>query len=191
MLFRSLVYSLLATLLSGCLQTTVERPADDLKPLVDTNPWQARGKMLVSSENERQTLRFIWSHLSEQQDRVELSDSLGLRSIILVRDSDEYYQENTQGQRILLSASTLEEPLANVLTSLPNDIARLMTGAKSSNNRVRSEVIRWSTSAQFATPEVDQRITSLRSNTLVHLRTVRNARGVACSFWRLRPQDHD
>jgi hypothetical protein len=154
MLFTSLVYSLLATLLSGCLQTTVERPADDLKPLVDTNPWQARGKMLVSSENERQTLRFIWSHLSEQQDRVELSDSLGLRSIILVRDSDEYYQENTQGQRILLSASTLEEPLANVLTSLPNDIARLMTGAKSSNNRVRSEVIRWSTSAQFATPEV-------------------------------------
>ena len=85
MLFRSLVYSLLATLLSGCLQTTVERPEDDLKPLVDTNPWQARGKMLVSSEKERQTLRFIWSHLSEEQDRVELSDSFGLRSVILVR----------------------------------------------------------------------------------------------------------
>ena len=154
MLFRSLVYSLLATLLSGCLQTTVERPTDDVKPLVDTNPWQARGKMLVSSENERQTLRFIWSHLSEDQDRVELSDSLGLRSIILIRDFDEYYQENTQGQRTLLSANTLEEPLAAVLSSLPSDIARLMTGAKSSNNRVTSEVVRWSTSAQFATPEV-------------------------------------
>jgi outer membrane biogenesis lipoprotein LolB len=154
MLFKSLVFSLLATLLSGCLQTTVERPADDVKPLVDNNPWQARGKMLVSSENERQTLRFIWSHLSEEQDRVELSDSLGLRSIILIRDSNEYYQENTQGQRILLSANTLEEPLAAVLSSLPSDIARLMTGAKSSNNRVTSEVVRWSTSAQFATPEV-------------------------------------
>ena len=154
MLFRSLVYSLLATLLSGCLQTTVERPTDDVKPLVDTNPWQARGKMLVSSENERQTLRFIWSHLSEDQDRVELSDSLGLRSIILIRDFDEYYQENTHGQRTLLSANTLEEPLAAVLSSLPSDIARLMTGAKSTNNRVTSEVVRWSTSAQFATPEV-------------------------------------
>ena len=154
MLFRSLVYSLLATLLSGCLQTTVERPEDDLKPLVDTNPWQARGKMLVSGENERQTLRFTWSHLSEEQDRVELSDSLGLRSIILVRDSDEYYQENTRGQRTLLSANILEEPLAAVLFSLPSDIARLMTGAKSSDNRVTSEVIRWSTSAQYATPEV-------------------------------------
>ena len=154
MLFRSLVYSLLATLISGCLQTTVERPADEVKPLVDTNPWQARGKMLVSIENERQTLRFIWSHLSEEQDRVELSDSLGLRSIILVRDSDEYYQENTKGQRILLSANTLEEPLAAALSSLPSDIARLMTGAKSTNDRVTSEVVRWSTSAQFATPEV-------------------------------------
>ena len=154
MLFRSLVYSLLATLLSGCLQTTVERPADDLRPLVDTNPWQARGKMLVSSENERQTLRFTWSHLSEERDRVDLSDSLGLRSIILIRDSDEYYQENTQGQRTLLSANTLEEPLAAVLSSLPSDIARLMTGAKSADNRVTSEVIRWSTSAQYATPEV-------------------------------------
>ena len=154
MLFRSLVYSLLATLLSGCLQTTVERPTDDVKPLVDTNPWQARGKMLVSSENERQTLRFTWSHLSEEQDRIELSDSLGLRSVILVRDSDEYYQENTQGQRVLLSASNLEEPLAAVLSSLPSDIARLMTGAKSLDNRVTSEVVRWSTSAQYATPEV-------------------------------------
>ena len=154
MLFRSLVYSLLVTLLSGCLQTTVERPADDLRPLVDTNPWQARGKMLVSGENERQTLRFTWSHLSEEQDRVELSDSLGLRSIILIRDSDEYYQENTRGQRTLLSANTLEEPLAAVLFSLPSDIARLMTGAKSADNRVTSEVIRWSTSAQYATPEV-------------------------------------
>jgi outer membrane biogenesis lipoprotein LolB len=154
MLFRALVFSLLATLLSGCLQTTVERPADDLKPLVDTNPWQARGKMLVSGENERQTLRFTWSHLSEEQDRVELSDSLGLRSIILIKDADRYYQENTQGQRILLSANTLEEPLASVLSSLPSDIARLMTGAKSSDNRVTSEVVRWSTSAQYATPEV-------------------------------------
>ena len=154
MLFRALVYSLLAALLSGCLQTTVERPTDELKPLVDTNLWQARGKMLVSSENERQTLRFAWSHLSEEQDRVELSDSLGLRSIILIRDSDEYYQENTQGQRTLLSANTLEEPLATVLSSLPSDIARLMTGAKSADNRVTSEVVRWSTSAQFATPEV-------------------------------------
>ena len=154
MLFRSLVYSLLATLLSGCLLTTAERPEDDLKPLVDTNPWQARGKMLVSSENERQTLRFIWSHLSEEQDRIELSDSLGLRSIILIRDSDEYYQENSKGQRILLSANALGEPLASVLFSLPSDIARLMTGAKSTNDRVTSEVVRWSTSAQFATPEV-------------------------------------
>jgi outer membrane biogenesis lipoprotein LolB len=154
MLFRALVHGLLVTLLSGCLPTAIEQPADDLNPLVDTNPWQARGKMLVSSENERQTLRFTWSHLSEEQDRVELSDSLGLRSIILVRDSDEYYQENTRGQRILLSANTLEEPLAAVLSSLPSDIARLMTGAKSEDNHVSSEVVSWSTSAQYATPEV-------------------------------------
>ena len=154
MLLRSLLYGLLLTLLTGCLQTTIERPVDDLRPLADTTSWQARGKMLVSSENERQTLRFSWSHLSEERDRVELTDSLGLRSIILIRDSDKYYQENTQGQRILLSANTLEEPLATVLFSLPSDIARLMTGAKSSDNRVTSEVIRWSTSAQYATPEV-------------------------------------
>ena len=154
MLLRSLVYGLLVTLLSGCLQTTIERPTDDFQQLIDTTPWQARGKMLVSSKNERQTLRFIWSHLSEGQDRVELSDSLGLRSIILIRDSEKYYQENTQGQRTLLSADTLGEPLAAVLSSLPSDIARLMTGVKSTNNRVTSEVVRWSTSSKFATPEV-------------------------------------
>jgi outer membrane biogenesis lipoprotein LolB len=110
--------------------------------------------MLVSSKNERQTLRFIWSHLSEGQDRVELSDSLGLRSIILVRDAEQYYQENNRGARTLLSANMLEDPLASVLSSLPTDIARLMIGGNSSDNRVTSEVVRWSTSAQFVTPEV-------------------------------------
>lgn len=154
MLFRSLVYGLLVNLLSGCLQTTIERPTDDFQQLIDTIPWEARGKMLVSSENERQTLRFIWSHLSEEQDRVELSDSLGLRSIILVRYSGEYYQENNKGERTLLSANMLEDSLATVLSSLPTDIARLMIGANSSNNRVTSEVVSWSTSAKFATPEV-------------------------------------
>ena len=154
MLLRSLLYGLLLTLLTGCLQTTIERPVDDLRPLADTTSWQARGKMLVSSENERQTLRFSWSHLSEERDRVELTDALGLRSIILIKDADRYYQENTMGQRILLSANTLEEPLASVLSSLPSDIARLMTGAKSADNRVTSEVVSWSRSSQFATPEV-------------------------------------
>ena len=154
MLLRSLLYGLLLTLLTGCLQTTIERPVDDLRPLADTTSWQARGKMLVSSENERQTLRFSWSHLSEERDRVELTDALGLRSIILIKDADSYYQESNKGQRILLSANTLEEPLASVLSSLPSDIARLMTGAKSSDNRVTSEVVSWSRSSQFATPEV-------------------------------------
>ena len=154
MLIRSLLYGLFVTLLSGCLQTTTDRHTDDVKPLVGLNQWQARGKMLVSSENERQTLRFFWCHLSEEQDRIELSDSLGLRSVILIRDLDTYYQVNHEGQRILLSADTLEEPLAAVLSGLPSDIARLMTGAKSSNNRVTSEVVSWSTSSQFATPEV-------------------------------------
>ena len=154
MLLRSLLYGLLLTLLTGCLQTTIERPTNDVKPLADSTSWQARGKMLVSSENERQTLRFSWSHLSEERDRVELTDALGLRSIILIKDADRYYQENTMGQRILLSANTLEEPLASVLSSLPSDIARLMTGAKSSDNRVTSEVVSWSRSSQFATPEV-------------------------------------
>ena len=154
MLFRTLVYGLLTTLLSGCLQTTIERPTDNLKQLGDAMPWQARGKILVSGKNAPQTIRFTWSHLSAGKDRVMLSDTLGLRSIVLIKDSDEYYQVNKKGQRILLPANMLKEPLATVMSSLPTDIARLMTGRSPSNNRVISEVVSWSTSTQFATPEV-------------------------------------
>ena len=154
MLLRFLACSLLATLLAGCLHTTTERPTYDSKQLVDATPWQARGKMLISNGSKRQTLRFTWSHVSEELDRVELTDTLGLRSIMVVKDFDEYYQEKNNGQRIPLSIKTVEEPLATVLSSLPTDIARLMTGRSSSNNRVNSEVLSWSTSAQFSTPEV-------------------------------------
>ncbi len=154
MLFRSLVYGLLITLLSGCLQTAIQQPTYDLTRLSDATPWHARGKMLVSTDSERQTLKFTWTHLSEQQDRVELSDTLGLRSIIFVKELNQYYRENERGQRVLLSDNTLEEPLAPVLSGLPTDIARLLTGRSSSNSRVISEVVTWSNSTQFMTPKV-------------------------------------
>ena len=154
MRIRSLVYSLLITLLSGCIHTKTDWPKEGSTQLNDATPWQARGKMLISSESERQTLRFSWSHFSEDQDRVELRDTLGLRSVVLVKDSGRYYQENKEGQRVLLSANTLEQPLAALLSSLPSDIARLMTGRGSSNNQVTSKVVSWSTSAKFATPEI-------------------------------------
>jgi hypothetical protein len=71
----------------------------------------------------------------------------------LIKGSDRYYQENNKGQRVLLTANMLEQPLADVLSSLPDDIAQLLTGAASSNRQVTSQVVRWSSSAQFATPE--------------------------------------
>ena len=154
MLFRSLIYVLLITLLSGCLQTAIEQPRYDLKQLNDATPWQARGKMLVSTNSERQTLKFTWTHLSEERDRVELSDTFGLRSAIFVKELNQYYRENEKGQRLLLSANTLEEPLATVLSGLPTDIAWLLIGRSSLNSQVISEVLTWSHSTQFATPKV-------------------------------------
>ena len=154
MLFRLLVYGLLITSLSGCLQTTIEPSTDDSMQLNNETPWQARGKMSVSTESKRQTLRFTWSHLSKEQDRVELRDSIGLRSVTLVRDSNRYFLENDNGQRVLLSPNTLQEPLASLLSSLPPDIARLMMGGSPSSSQVTSEVLSWSISPRFTTPEV-------------------------------------
>ena len=99
MLIRSLVYGLLITLLSSCLQTVIEQPRYDLKQLNDATPWKARGKMLVSTDSERQTLKFTWMHLSEDLDRIELRDAFGLQSVILVKELNEYYRENEKGQR--------------------------------------------------------------------------------------------
>ncbi|MEC8633492.1 MAG: hypothetical protein VXX89_02565 [Pseudomonadota bacterium] len=154
MLIRSLVYGLLITLLSSCLQTAIEQPTYDLKQLNDATPWKVRGKMLVSTDSERQTLKFTWMHLSEDQDRIELRDAFGLQSVILVKELNEYYRENEKGQRVPLSANTLEEPLARLLSGLPSDIARLLIGRSSSDNRVISEVVTWSNSTQSATPKV-------------------------------------
>ena len=110
--------------------------------------------MLVSIDSQWQTLKFTWTHLSEQQDRVELSDTLGLRSVIIFKELNQYYRENEKGQLVLLSDNTLEEPLAPVLSGLPTDIARLLTGRSSSNSQVISEVVTWSNSTQFMTPKV-------------------------------------
>ena len=151
---QSVVYGLLIAQLFGCLQTNIERPTYDSSQLPAATPWQARGKILISMGSERKTLSFIWTHLSEKKDRLKLGDTFGLLSISLVKEFNKYYRENNQGQRVQLSANALEEPLAGLLSNLPSDIARLLTGGSSLNSRVTSEVVSWSTSAQFATPKV-------------------------------------
>ena len=76
------------------------------------------------------------------------------RNLRSFKELNEYYRENEKGQRVPLSANTLEEPLARLLSGLPSDITRLLIGRSSSDNRVISEVVTWSNSTQSATPKV-------------------------------------
>jgi hypothetical protein len=151
---RSLTIGILATLVLGCAQTPIDKTASTSLPLSADTPWQARGKMLLAHHSRQQTLRFKWTYSPSQEDRIELSDPLGLNTVTLIENAGRFYQEGAGGTRTRLSEVVSDNMLGDLLSYAPNDIALLLTGAPPVDTGVTTEVLRWSTTLHFATPEV-------------------------------------
>ena len=82
-----LLASLLITV-TGCAQLRLEpnTGGEVSGRLPESISWRASGKVLVTSDSNKQTLRFSWTHSANIADRVVVSDSLGLRSTVLLHN---------------------------------------------------------------------------------------------------------
>ena len=85
---RSIIIVLtLALLTNGCAhKVDTPVPYDEMREtqISVTQPWTAKGKLLVTAQDTRQSLRFTWRHQVEGEDVITLSDTLGIKALVYI-----------------------------------------------------------------------------------------------------------
>ena len=148
---------LLASLLiavTGCTQLRLEPDTggEVSGRLPESISWRASGKVLVTSDSNKQTLRFSWTHSANIADRVVVSDSLGLRSAVLLHNKNGFFTVDSDNRLTPLSNAMAARHLALLEMITPENWAALLTGTQLESETVVAQVLDWSTLDTYRVP---------------------------------------
>lgn len=144
----------LLIVVTGCVQLPFEVDSvDEVSALLPKSmSWRASGKMLVTSKSNNQTLRFSWTHSANTVDRVVVSDSLGLRSAVLLHNKNGFFTVDSDNRLTPLSNAMAARHLALLEMITPENWAALLTGTQLDNETVVAQVLDWSTLDTYRVP---------------------------------------
>ena len=121
-----------------------------------TEPWIAKGKLLVTTEGSKQSLRFSWRHDTAADDIITIGDTLGIRQVELHERNGLLFQRLADGSLQLIQTHQLEGELSALSLLSPSDLVKALTGETSISKAVRSEVTAWQSVDGINAPRVIQ-----------------------------------
>ena len=144
----------LLVVVTGCAQLPPEpNTGGEVAALLPKSmSWRASGKMLVTSSSNNQTLRFSWTHSANIADRVVVSDSLGLRSAVLLHNKNGFFTVDSDNRLTPLSDAMATRHLALLKMAPPENWAALLTGIQLDSNTVVAQVLDWSVLDEYRVP---------------------------------------
>ena len=108
-----------------------------------SQPWTAIGKLLVTAQDAKQSLRFTWEHNLGADDIITLGDSLGIRQLV-IHERDGLLLERLGDESLKpLQIQQLEGDLRALTLISPRDLARALTGETANAAAISSEVTAW------------------------------------------------
>ena len=151
---RSWSLALFLIVVTGCVQLPSEvSGVNEVSALLPKSmSWRASGKMLVTSNSNNQTLRFSWTHSANIADRVVVSDSLGLRSAVLLHNKNGFFTVDSDNRLTPLSDAKAAHHLALLKMTTPESWAALLTGTQLDSDTVVAQVLDWSILDVFRVP---------------------------------------
>lgn len=151
---RSWSLAFFLIVVTGCVQLPREvGGVDEVSALLPKSmSWRASGKMLVTSNSNNQTLRFSWTHSANIADRVVVSDSLGLRSAVLLHNKNGFFTVDHDNHLTPLSNAMAASHLALLKMTTPENWAALLTGAQLDSDTVLAQVLDWSVLDAYRVP---------------------------------------
>ena len=104
-----LITLMMAIAMTGCIhqtRTIIPQPISTEFQVSLTEPWIAKGKLLVTTKGSKQSLRFNWRHNTAADDIITIGDTLGIRQlelherngVLFRRMSDDTLQPNETHQ---------------------------------------------------------------------------------------------
>ena len=144
----------LLVVVTGCAQLPPEpNTGGEVAALLPKSmSWRASGKMLVTSSSNNQTLRFSWTHSANIADRVVVSDSLGLRSAVLLHNKNGFFTVDSDNRLTPLSNAMAARHLGLLEMITPENWAALLTGTQLDSETVVAQVLDWSTLDTYRVP---------------------------------------
>ena len=148
---------MIAVALSGCMHQNhrIDPQPISTEPKVSlTQPWTAKGKLLVTTQSSKQSLRFIWKHNLVADDIITIGDTLGIRQIELHERNGVLFQRLADGTLQLIQTHQLGGELSALSSLSPSDLAKALTGETSISKAVSSEVTAWQSIDGINAPRV-------------------------------------
>ena len=151
---RSWPLAFLLIVVTGCVQLPLEvKNVDEVSALLPNSmSWRAGGKMLVTSNSNNQTLRFSWTHYANIADRVVVSDSIGLRSAVLLHNKNGFFTVDNDNRLTPLSNAMAARHLALLKMTTPENWAALLTGTLMDSDTIVAQVLDWSVLDAYRVP---------------------------------------
>ena len=154
-----LITLMMAIAMTGCshqTRTIIPQPISAESQVSLTEPWTAKGKLLVTTEGSKQSLRFSWRHDTAADDIITIGDTLGIRQLELHERNGLLFQRLADGSLQLIQTHQLEGELSALSLLSPSDLVKALTGETSISKAVRSEVTAWQSVDGINAPRVIQ-----------------------------------
>ena len=152
-----LITLMMAVAITGCMHQThaiKPQPISSEPKLSLTEPWTAEGKLLVTTESSKQSLRFSWKHSVGADDVITVGDTLGIRQFEIHERNGALFQRLADGTLQFIQTHQLEGELSALSLLSPSDLAKALTGETPISKAVSSEVTAWQSVDGINAPRV-------------------------------------
>jgi hypothetical protein len=154
-----LIALMMAIVITACTHQTRPinaQPISAKSQVSLTEPWTAKGKLLVTTQDSKQSVRFSWSHNTAGNDIITIGDTLGFRQIELHERNGVLYHKLADGTLQPIQTQQLDGELSALALLSPSDLAKALTGEISISKAVSSEVTAWQSVDGVTAPRVIQ-----------------------------------
>ena len=154
-----LITLMMAIAVTGCThqtRTIIPQPISAESQVSLTEPWIAEGKLLVTTEGSKHSLRFNWPHNTAADDIITIGDTLGIRQLELHERNGLLFQRMADGTLQPIQTHQLEGELRALSLLSPSHLVKALTGETPISKAVSSEVTAWQSVDGINAPRVIQ-----------------------------------
>ena len=174
---RGLLITLMMVIaVTGCThqtRTITSQPISLESKVSLTEPWTAKGKLLVTMDGSKQSLRFTWKHSVVADDVITIGDTLGIRQLVLHERDGVLFERLSGGALQPIQPQQLDGELNSLTLLSPSDLVTALTGQTSISEALRSEVTAW------------QSVDGINAPRVIHVQAAEIAIKVVINSWEL------
>ncbi|WP_195891459.1 outer membrane lipoprotein LolB [Luminiphilus syltensis] len=123
------------------------------RPEATLTPWQARGKMALSTREQRESVNFNWQRLSLDKEVLTLTGPIGMGGVQITRTGSDVIWDDGDGEVPLADVEDVSDEASRLLQTLPFDqLGGWLMGAAEPTEDWSTTVNSWQRAGAWSVP---------------------------------------